>query len=136
MSKDFFYVKADPLHFDLQDLFKGKYNKEKGMWKFDKQYEEQVYTFLQSESSESDKSDENIFKSDAEKNSDSDDSTKKSTVKKHKRFHRARSFDVMAGDSTDEERDSLDRNYRRSRKHEKEIVKDEENIESDSDSKS
>lgn len=120
MSKEdtrYFYIKADPDHHDLEDIFKGKYIKNRKEWRFDKTQEKEVTMFLYCSSSESEEGLEDKFdRSDSEDDLQiSDDARVLLTMKRlqRDRLHRANSFN--ASDSSDEEHESIDGDYRRSR---------------------
>ncbi|MGL5961638.1 MAG: hypothetical protein ACRCZ0_06775 [Cetobacterium sp.] len=130
------YIKADKDHYDLQDLFGGKYIKSQEIWRFPKSLEQQVYNFLDCSSTESEENEENEendddintdttgqfpmiveYDSDIKMQSSEEDkvrSNKAGRVKKRRdRLHRANSFN--ASDDSNDECDSLDENFRRHR---------------------
>ena len=139
------YIKADEDHYDLQDLFGGKYIKAQEIWRFPKNLEQQVYNFLDCSSTESEESDDYInTKSKTslqhsnprlgtcspyhfELQSDSDDSawvvgdSKGSTEEdkvipnKKRRDRLHRANSFNASDDSNDECDSLDENFRRRR---------------------
>lgn len=102
----YFYVKADPDHHDLEDIFEGKYIKNRKEWRFEKKQEDEVTRFLHCSSSESEEEEdlEGLQIS---------DSLKEVLAMKRDRLHRANSFN--ASDASDEEHESIDGRYRRSR---------------------
>jgi hypothetical protein len=118
---EYFYIKADPDHHDLEDIFNGKYIKNRKEWRFEKNQEEEVTRFLYCSSSESEEGLEDKFtRSDSE---DEDiegvqisDAVKEVLAIKRRqrdRLHRANSFN--ASDASDEEHNSIDGRYRRPR---------------------
>lgn len=130
MSKEdtkYFYVKADPDHHDLEDIFKGKYVKNRKEWRFEKKQEKEVTTFLYCSSSESEEGLEDKFARSDDEDDDlqiSDATRELLTMKRlqRDRLHRANSFN--ASDSSDEEHESIDGNYRRSRPSKQKIAID------------
>ena len=106
----YFYLKADPDHHDLEDIFNGKYDKNRKEWRFDKNQEDEVTRFMYCSSSESE---EDMF-------DDDDDSV--SVKRRRDRLHRANSFN--ASDESDEEHDSIDGRYRRTRPSRQKIAAD------------
>ena len=109
----YFYVKADPDHYDLEDIFKGKYLKNRKEWRFEKKQEEEVTRFLYCSSSESEEGLEDKF---VRSDSEGDDTLQISDAMKRRqrdRLHRANSFN--ASDTSDEEHESIDGRYRRPR---------------------
>ena len=102
----YFYVKADPDHYDLEDIFKGKYLKNRKEWRFEKKQEEEVTRFLYCSSSESEEGLEDKF---VRSDSEGDDTLQISDAMKRRqrdRLHRANSFN--ASDTSDEEHESID----------------------------
>ncbi|ASZ85128.1 148R [Cherax quadricarinatus iridovirus] len=115
MDKKHFYVKADPDHIDLKDLFGGEYVKELGLWKFRKEMQQQVDEFLDDSSYESEEDCVRARVNSGDKDKSKDISKSPETKRKRTRLHRANSFSIA--DSTDEECESDHENYRRSRKN-------------------
>lgn len=127
------YIKADEDHYDLQDLFGGKYIKSQEIWRFPKSLEQQVYNFLDCSSTESEESDDDIntdptgqFPMSVQSDSDiklqgsEEDKVMSNSAgqalrakKRRDRLHRANSFN--ASDDSNDECDSLDENFRRRR---------------------
>jgi len=91
------YIKGDKDHVDLEDLFQGKYIKNRGIWQFDKEREAEVLRFLDVSSSSS--SDEELVQMPSRNRQD--------------RLHRANSFN--ASDESNEDCDSIDDTFRRKR---------------------
>lgn len=126
----YFYVKADPDHYDLEDIFKGKYIKNRKEWRFEKSQEEEVTRFLYCSSSESEEGLEDKFaRSDSEDEEldglQMSDAVKEVLAVKRRqrdRLHRANSFN--ASDSSDEEHESIDGRYRRPRPSRQKIAAD------------
>lgn len=126
----YFYVKADPDHRDLEDIFKGKYIKKRKEWRFEKKQEEEVTQFLYCSSSESEEGlDDKFVKSDEEEQEDQDfqisDAVKELIAVKRRqrdRLHRANSFN--ASDESDEDHESIDGRYRRPRPNHQKITAD------------
>lgn len=126
---DYFYVKADPDHHDLEDIFNGKYIKNRKEWRFEKKQEDEVARFLYCSSSESEEGLEDKFtRSDSE---DEDEGLQVSAAVKEvlaikrrqrDRLHRANSFN--ASDASDEEHTSIDGRYRRPRPSRQKITAD------------
>jgi hypothetical protein len=126
----YFYVKADPDHHDLEDIFEGKYDKKLKEWRFDKKQEEEVTRFLNCSSSESEEGLEDKFARSSDEE-DLDDLQISNDVKellavkrrlRRDRLHRAHSFN--ASDSSDEEHESVDGRYRRPRPSRQKIAAD------------
>ena len=122
----YFYVKADPDHHDLEDIFKGKYIKNRKEWRFEKKQKEEVTRFLYCSSSESEEGLEDKF---ARSDSEDEDLQISDTVKevlamkrRRDRLHRANSFN--ASDASDEEHESIDGRYRRQRPSRQKITTD------------
>lgn len=122
----YFYVKADPDHHDLEDIFKGKYIKNRKEWRFEKKQEEEVTRFLYCSSSESEEGlDDKFARSDSEDDLQISDAVKKVLAVKRRqrdRLHRANSFN--ASDASDEEHESIDGRYRRPRPSRQKIAAD------------
>jgi len=126
-QSQYFYVKADPDHHDLEDIFNGKYIKNRKEWRFEKKQEDEVTRFLYCSSSESEEGLEDKFaRSDSE---DEDlqisDAVKEVLAMKRRqrdRLHRANSFN--ASDASDEEHESIDGRYRRPRPSRQKIAAD------------
>ena len=125
------YIKADSDHHDLADIFKGKYIKNRKEWRFDKKQEEEVTRFLYCSSSESEEGLEDKFtRSDSESEGEDQqdlqisDAVKEVLVMKRRRdrLHRANSFN--ASDTSDEEHESIDGRYRRTRPSRNKIAAD------------
>jgi len=93
----YFFVSGEADHYDLQDLFGGVYLETKKMWRFPKHQESEINKFL------------------ADCLSDTDSIEDSDEEKKHKRdrLHRSNSFN--ASDSSNEDVESIDGSYRRSR---------------------
>jgi hypothetical protein len=127
-ANDYFYVKADPDHHDLEDIFKGKYIKHRKEWRFEKKQEEEVTRFLYCSSSESEEEIEDKFIRSDDENIDnlqiSTDAKEMLSMKRRQRdrLHRANSFN--ASDSSDEEYESIDGRYRRPRVSKQTITKE------------
>jgi hypothetical protein len=130
-NTQYFYVKADPDHHDLEDIFNGKYIKNRKEWRFEKKQEEEVTRFLYCSSSESEEGLEDKFaRSDSDDTEDEDNIQMSDAVKEvlaikrrqRDRLHRANSFN--ASDSSDEEHESIDGRYRRSRPNRQKIAAD------------
>jgi hypothetical protein len=127
-ANDYFYVKADPDHHDLEDIFKGKYIKNRKEWRFEKKREEEVTRFLYCSSSESEEEIEDKFIRSDDEDIDnlqiSADAKEMLSMKRRQRdrLHRANSFN--ASDSSDEEYESIDGRYRRPRVSKQKIAKD------------
>jgi hypothetical protein len=125
----YIYIKADPDHHDLEDIFNGKYIKNRKEWRFEKKQEEEVTRFLNCSSSESEEGLDKFAKSDSE-SEDLDglqisDAVKevlamKAVKRRRDRLHRANSFN--ASDASDEEHESIDGRYRRTRLNRQKIV--------------
>lgn len=126
------YIKADPDHQDLEDLFKGKYIRNRKEWRFDKKQEDEVTRFLHCSSSESEEGLEDKF---VRSDSDNDDEDMEGfqiservkaliAVKRRQRdrLHRANSFN--ASDDSDEGHESIDGRYRRPRPSRQKIAAD------------
>jgi hypothetical protein len=125
----YFYVEADPDHHDLEDIFGGKYIKNRKQWRFAKNQEEEVTQFLCCSSSESEEGlDDKFAKSDSEGELEiSEDAKEVLTMKRMKRrqrdrLHRANSFN--ASDASDEGHESIDGDYRRKRLSRQKIAAD------------
>lgn len=126
----YFYVKADPDHYDLEDIFKGKYIKNRKEWRFEKSQEEEVTRFLYCSSSESEEGLEDKFSRSDSEDEELDglqmsDAVKEVLAVKRRqrdRLHRANSFN--ASDSSDEEHESIDGRYRRPRPSRQKIAAD------------
>lgn len=129
----YFYLKADPDHHDLEDIFKGKYDKNRKEWRFEKNQEDEVTRFMYCSSSESEEGLEDKFVTSNDNDSgDDDDDIQISEAAKEMismkrrrrrdRLHRANSFN--ASDKSDEEHDSIDGRYRRTRPTRQKIVAD------------
>lgn len=123
----YFYVKADPDHYDLEDIFQGKYIKNRKEWRFEKKQEEEVTKFLYCSSSESEEGLEDKFTRSDDEDNDlqiSEDAKELLTIKRRPRdrLHRANSFN--ASDSSDEEHESVDGRYRRQRFSRQKITAD------------
>ena len=117
------YIKADPDHYDLEDIFKGKYIKNRKEWRFDKTHEKEVTKFLYCSSSESEEGLEDAFaRSDDEEISDAVKELLAMKRKQRDRLHRANSFN--ASDTSDEEHESIDGRYRRHRPSRQKIAAD------------
>lgn len=118
---DYFYVKADPDHHDLEDIFNGKYIQNRKEWRFEKKQEDEVARFLYCSSSESEEGLEDKFtRSDSE---DEDiEGLQVSKRRRRDRLHRANSFN--ASDDSDEEHASIDGRYRRPRPSRQKITAD------------
>ncbi len=117
------YIKADPDHYDLEDIFKGKYIKNRKEWRFDKTHEKEVTKFLYYSSSESEEGLEDAFaRSDDEEISDAVKELLARKRKQRDRLHRANSFN--ASDTSDEEHESIDGRYRRQRPSRQKIAAD------------
>jgi len=117
------YIKADPDHYDLEDIFKGKYIKNRKEWRFDKTHEKEVTKFLYYSSSESEEGLEDAFaRSDDEEISDDVKELLAMKRKQRDRLHRANSFN--ASDTSDEEHESIDGRYRRQRPSRQKIAAD------------
>ena len=117
-SADYCYIKADPDHYDLEDLFGGKYIKARGVWRFNKDQEQAVYKYLDCDSSESDQEGvDQLYGSSPDMDDSSIPQAVKDAVKEKRRqrdrLHRANSFN--ASDNTDDDCDSVDNEYRRHR---------------------
>lgn len=114
---DFCYIKADADHHDIEDLFGGKFIKARGVWKVPKSKEQDVYKYLDCDSSESEEGVEQLYGSSPELDDSSIPATVKEAVKERRkqrdRLHRANSFN--ASDDTDDDRDSVDDEFRRHR---------------------
>lgn len=129
-QSQYFYVKADPDHHDLEDIFKGKYIKNRKEWRFEKSQEEEVTRFLYCSSSESEEGLEDKFARSDSEDYDLDglqmsDAVKEVLAVKRRqrdRLHRANSFN--ASDSSDEEHESIDGRYRRPRPSRQKIAAD------------
>lgn len=129
-QSQYFYVKADPDHHDLEDIFKGKYIKNRKEWRFEKSQEEEVTRFLYCSSSESEEGLEDKFARSDSEDEDLDglqmsDAVKEVLAVKRRqrdRLHRANSFN--ASDSSDEEYESIDGRYRRQRPSREKIAAD------------
>jgi hypothetical protein len=111
-NEKYYYMNGDPDHYDLQDLFGGVYIKAKKMWRFPKHQESAVKSFIECSS---DSSDSTIEESDSDVDLFSDDSPHDQLKKTNRRdrLHRANSFN--ASDSSNEDAESIDDDYRRSR---------------------
>ena len=126
------YIKSDEDHYDLQDLFGGKYIKSQEIWRFPKSLEQQVYNFLDCSSTESEESETGhdpttgqfpmVVQSDSDiKVRGSEEDKVRSNgagealraKKRRDRLHRANSFN--ASDDSNDECNSLDKNFRRRR---------------------
>jgi hypothetical protein len=127
------YIKADEDHYDLQDLFGGKYIKSQEIWRFPKNLEQQVHNFLDCSSTESEESDNDIntnsdhdqmiVQSNPDIRTSEEDKVNPNSAegvgdslrakKRRDRLHRANSFN--ASDDSNDECDSLDEKYRRRR---------------------
>lgn len=124
----YIYVKADPDHLDLQDLFDGKYIKNRKEWRFEKKREAEVTRFLHCSSSESEEGLDDKFAESEEEDLDGlqiSDAVKELLAVKRRqrdRLHRANSFN--ASDASDEDRDSIDGHYRRKRPNRQKIAAD------------
>ncbi len=121
-SEKYFYVKADPDHHDLEDLFNGKYIKNRKEWRFDKNQEDEVTRFMYCSSSESEEGIEDKF---IASDDDVSDNAKEVLLIKRRqrdRLHRAGSFN--ASDASDEDHDSTNGDYRRSRPSRQKITAD------------
>ena len=117
------YIKSDPDHYDLEDIFKGKYIKNRKEWRFDKTHEKEVTKFLYYSSSESEEGLEDAFaRSDDEEISDAVKELLARKRKQRDRLHRANSFN--ASDTSDEEHESIDGRYRRQRPSRQKIAAD------------
>ncbi|UUT40396.1 hypothetical protein [carnivorous sponge associated iridovirus] len=124
------YIKADPDHQDLEDIFKGKYIENRKEWRFEKSQEDEVTRFLYCSSSESEEGLQDKFaRSDSEdedlEGSQISDKVKELLAVKRRqrdRLHRANSFN--ASDDSDEEHESIDGRYRRSRPTRQKITAD------------
>lgn len=118
----YFYIKADPDHHDLEDIFNGKYIKNRQEWQFNKSQEKEVTEYLYCESAESEsiESDEE----DLDNLQISENVKELISMKRRQRdrLHRANSFN--ASDDSDEEHDSIDGSYRRARPSNKKISAD------------
>lgn len=116
-EKEYFYVKADPDHHDLEDIFGGQYIKSRKEWRFEKNQKEEVTRFLCCSSSESEEGlDDKFAKSDSEGEIEISEDAKEVLATKRRqrdRLHRANSFN--ASDASDEEYESIDGRYRRRR---------------------
>lgn len=126
----YFYVKADPDHYDLEDLFDGKYIGARKEWRFDKNKKEEVTNFLYCSSSESEEG-LNQFLNDDEEIDNlnvSEDAKELLLIKRRQRdrLHRANSFN--ASDESDEEHESIDSRYRRKRPSKRKISVDVRNL--------
>jgi len=128
------YIKADEDHYDLQDLFGGKYIKSQEIWRFPKNLEQQVYNFLDCSSTETESDDDTKLKthpldrtdrtdpmgggpidsgSSSRSSEEDKDKSQPNKKKRRDRLHRANSFN--ASDDSNDECDSLDENFRRHR---------------------
>jgi len=105
-ERKYFYVKGVPNHVDLKDLFNGEYISDRQEWRFDKKLEKDVLDFLYCSSC------------------DEDDVVEMNCRKS--RLHRAKSFN--ASDTSDEEHDSMDGEYRRHRRSQERISEDNKEI--------
>ena len=125
-EKEYFYVKADPDHHDLEDIFNGTYIKSRKEWRFEKNQEKEVTQFLCCSSSESEEGlDDKFAKSDSEGENEISDEAKEVLAMKRRqrdRLHRANSFN--ASDASDEEHESIDGRYRRTRPSRQKIAAD------------
>jgi len=123
-DSQYFYIKSDPDHYDLEDLFNGQYISSRKEWRFDKNKtkEEDVVRFLDCSSCESEE--DNFNDNDDENVLQSSDTEKDVEVKRRlrDRLHRANSFN--ASDSSDEDNESIDGDYRRQRPSERKIKAD------------
>ena len=131
----YFYVKADADHHDLKDIFNGKYIKKRKEWRFEKNQEEEVTQFLYCSPSESEEGLEDKFARSDSESEDLDALQISDAVKevldmkrrrKRDRLHRAGSFN--ASDTSDEEHESIDGHYRRSRPSRQKIAADVGNL--------
>lgn len=105
---DFFYLKSDEDHYDLEDLFMGKYDKKRQEWKFPESVRESLMQFLNCSSSETESEDEGGSPK-PKRNRD--------------RLHRSNSFNA-SDDSDEDDLDSLDGDYRRHRLGKKKLSKE------------
>ncbi len=129
-TRAYFYVKADPDHHDLEDIFQGKYIKNRKEWRFEKNQEEEVTRFLYCSSSESEEGLEDKFARSDSEDEDLDglqmsDAVKELLAVKRRqrdRLRRANSFN--ASDASDEEYESIDGRYRRQRPSRQKITAD------------
>jgi hypothetical protein len=127
---DYFYVKADPDHHDLEDIFNGKYIKNRKEWRFEKKQEDEVARFLYCSSSESEEGLEDKFTRSDSEDEDIEGLQVSAAVKemlaikrrRRDRLHRANSFN--ASDASDEEHTSIDGRYRRPRPSRQKITAD------------
>lgn len=109
---EFFYLKSDEDHYDLEDLFQGKYDKNRKEWKFPESVKESLMQFLNCSSSESESSDEEKSVAGSPKPKRARD-----------RLHRANSFNA-SDDSDEDDLDSLDGEYRRHRPGKRKLAKE------------
>jgi len=124
-TQEYFYVKSDPDHYDLYDIFKGVYIKKRKEWRFNKEQEDEVTKFLYCSSSESEEGlDYNFTSSDEDPIQLSDDAKELLMVKRRQRdrLHRANSFN--ASDNSEEDCESIDGRYRRHRRSRQKIASD------------
>jgi hypothetical protein len=107
---DFFYLKSDEDHYDLEDLFRGEYDKKRQEWKFPESVKDSLMQFLNCSSSETASEDE--------------ESTGSPKPKRNRdRLHRANSFNA-SDDSDEDDLDSLDGEYRRHRPGKKKLARE------------
>jgi hypothetical protein len=111
---DFFYLKSDEDHYDLEDLFQGEYDRNRREWKFPESVRDSLMQFLNCSSSESESTDE-------EKPSEKSGSPKPKRTRD--RLHRANSFNA-SDDSDEDDLDSLDGEYRRHRPGKRKLTKE------------
>jgi hypothetical protein len=108
---NFFYLKADEDHYDLEDLFQGEYDKKRREWKFPESVRDSLTQFLNCSSSETE----------CTTDEESTDSPKPKRTRD--RLHRANSFNA-SDDSDEDDLDSLDENYRRHRPSKRKLAKE------------
>lgn len=134
MSNRYFYIKSPEDHYDLEDLFEGIFIHEKQMWKIDKSKEKDVMNFLYCSDEENEENidtpnemhnenDERTTTSQLEIDSENNESDSASEseddivpvikISKRDRLHRANSFN--ASDSSNEDCESIESDYRRKR---------------------
>lgn len=117
-NDEYFFVKSDPDHYDLADIFGGVYLKDEKIWKIKKREKEDVDRFMICSSDESDTG--LVLEGDGEPS--------KAPIEKKRRdrLHRANSFN--ASDESNESGDSVDDTFLRSRKSNAAIARERKKI--------